>query len=61
MVRISKRFVEIKPTTLVVITQEGAERVRTQLLRMREIDSVLLDNDSISQAASSQGTTETTS
>jgi DNA-binding MarR family transcriptional regulator len=61
LVRISKRFVELKPTTLIVITQEGAERVRSQLLRMREIVSVLLERDSISQPISTQETTETIS
>ena len=61
LVRISKRFVELKPTTLVVITQEGTERVRTQLLRMREIVSVLLEKDVTSQISSSQETTETIS
>ena len=61
LVRISKRFVELKPTTLVVITQEGADRVRTQLLRMREIVSVLLEKDTVSQPTSSQGVPETTS
>jgi DNA-binding MarR family transcriptional regulator len=61
LVRISKRFVELKPTTHVVITQEGAERVRSQVLRLREIVSVLLDKDSISQPFNAQGTTETIS
>ena len=61
LVRISKRFVELKPTTLVVITQDGTERVRTQLLRMREIVSVLLEKDVASQVSSSQETTETIS
>ena len=61
LVRISKRFVELKPTTLVVITQEGTERVRSQLLRMREIVSVLLEKDLTSQISSSQETTETIS
>jgi DNA-binding MarR family transcriptional regulator len=59
LVRISKRFVELKPTTLVVITQEGAERVRSQLLRMREIVSVLLEKDTLSQTSSSQEITDT--
>jgi DNA-binding MarR family transcriptional regulator len=58
LVRISKRFVELKPTTLVVITQEGVERVRSQLLRMREIVSVLLEKDTISQPSSTQESTQ---
>ena len=43
LVRISKEFIELKPTTTVVITLEGAEKVRSQLLRMRELVSVVIE------------------
>ncbi len=43
LVRISKHFVELKPTTIVNITQDGAERVRAQLLRMRELVSIIIE------------------
>jgi DNA-binding MarR family transcriptional regulator len=43
LVRISKEFIELKPTTTVVITQEGAEKVRSQLLRLRDLVSVVIE------------------
>ena len=45
MIRISKRFVELKPTTIVSITQEGSEKVRGQLLRMRELVLMAVGQD----------------
>ncbi len=44
-VRISKHFVELKPTTIVSITQEGSEKVRAQILRMRELVTLAVDKD----------------
>ena len=43
LVQISKQFIELKPTTTVMITQEGAEKVRSQLLRLRELVSVVME------------------
>jgi DNA-binding MarR family transcriptional regulator len=45
LIRISKRFVELKPTTIVSITQEGSEKVRGQLLRMRELVLMAVGED----------------
>ena len=44
-VRISKHFVDLKPTTIVTITKEGTEKVRTQLLRMRDLVSAAITKD----------------
>ncbi|MBE0525717.1 ArsR family transcriptional regulator [Candidatus Thorarchaeota archaeon] len=46
LVRISKRFVDLKPTTFAVLTPDGAERVRSQMVRMRELVSMVIDNES---------------
>jgi len=46
LIRISKRFVELKPTTIVVLTQEGATRVKEQMLRMRELVSKVIEKES---------------
>ena len=43
-IRISKRFVELKPTTIIVLTQEGATHVKKQMLRMRELVSKVIEN-----------------
>ncbi|MHA1950534.1 MAG: transcriptional regulator [Candidatus Thorarchaeota archaeon] len=43
LIRISKRFVDLKPTTFAVLTKEGAERVRNQMIRMRELVSKVVD------------------
>jgi DNA-binding MarR family transcriptional regulator len=43
LVRISKRFVDLKPTTFAVLTKDGAERVREQMARMREIVSMVVE------------------
>lgn len=43
LIRISKRFVNLKPTTFAVLTKEGAERVRSQMNRMRELVSKVVD------------------
>ncbi len=45
LIRISKRFVELKPTTIVVLTQQGATRVRDQMLRMRELVSKVIEKE----------------
>jgi DNA-binding MarR family transcriptional regulator len=45
LIRISKRFVDLKPTTFAVLTIEGAERVRSQMLRMRELVSKVVDTE----------------
>lgn len=44
-VKITKHFVELKPTTIVVITKEGIEKVRSQLIRMRELVSAAIQTD----------------
>ncbi|MBE0525560.1 MAG: hypothetical protein IH631_01365, partial [Candidatus Thorarchaeota archaeon] len=46
LIRISKRFVDLKPTTFAVLTPEGAERVRSQMVRMRELVSMIIDKES---------------
>lgn len=43
LIRISKRFVNLKPTTFAVITKEGSERVRSQMVRMRELVSLVIE------------------
>ncbi|MBN2229454.1 MAG: transcriptional regulator [Candidatus Thorarchaeota archaeon] len=45
LIRISKRFVELKPTTIVSLTQDGAKQVRDQMLRMRELVSKVIEKD----------------
>jgi DNA-binding MarR family transcriptional regulator len=45
LVKISKHFVDLKPTTIVTITSEGIEKVRTQLLRMREVVSAAISQE----------------
>ena len=45
LIRISKRFVDLKPTTFAVLTKEGAERVRSQMVRMRELVSMVVDEE----------------
>ena len=51
LVKISKHFVELKPTTVVKITQVGTERVRSQLLRMRELVSKVIKQGGAIQPA----------
>ena len=46
LIRISKRFVDLRPTTFAVITPDGAERVRSQMVRMRELVSMVIDKES---------------
>ncbi|MFW9786280.1 MAG: transcriptional regulator [Candidatus Thorarchaeota archaeon] len=46
LIRISKRFVDLKPTTFAVLTKDGAERVRSQMVRMRELVSMVVDKGS---------------
>ncbi|MFW9959216.1 MAG: transcriptional regulator [Candidatus Odinarchaeota archaeon] len=43
LIRISKRFVDLKPTTFAVITMDGAEHVRSQMIRMRELVSMVVE------------------
>jgi len=50
-VRISKYFVELKPTTVVSITQEGAQRVQTQLARMRELVGAAIEEQETVRAS----------
>ena len=45
LIRISKRFIDLKPTTFAVLTKEGAERVRSQMVRMRELVSMVVDKE----------------
>jgi DNA-binding MarR family transcriptional regulator len=45
LIRISKRFVDLKPTTFAVLTKEGAGRVRNQMIRMRELVSMVVDKE----------------
>ena len=49
LIRISKRFVDLKPTTFAVLTPDGAERVRTQMIRMRELVSKVVDKEPVSE------------
>lgn len=44
-IRISKRFVDLKPTTFAVLTREGAERVLNQMKRMRELVSMVVKDE----------------
>ena len=41
-VKITKQFIELKPTTIVQSTPEGIAKVRSQLLRMRELVSAAI-------------------
>jgi DNA-binding MarR family transcriptional regulator len=45
LIRISKRFVDLKPTTFAVLTKEGAERVKSQMVRMREVVTSIVNAD----------------
>ncbi|MFW9962290.1 MAG: transcriptional regulator [Candidatus Sifarchaeia archaeon] len=45
LIRISKRFVDLKPTTFAVLTMEGAERVKTQMARMRELVTMVVNKE----------------
>jgi DNA-binding MarR family transcriptional regulator len=45
-IRISKRFVDLKPTTFAVLTPDGAEQVKRQMARMREIVTMVVDKES---------------
>jgi DNA-binding MarR family transcriptional regulator len=45
LVKVSKQFVELKPTTTVSITSAGVERVRIQVQRMRDIVSMVVEDD----------------
>ena len=45
LIRISKRFVDLKPTTFAVLTPEGADRVRDQMVRMRELVSMVIQKE----------------
>ncbi|TFF91721.1 MarR family transcriptional regulator [Candidatus Thorarchaeota archaeon] len=45
-IRISKRFVDLKPTTFAVLTPDGAEQVKGQMARMREIVTMVVDKES---------------
>jgi DNA-binding MarR family transcriptional regulator len=49
LIRISKRFVDLKPTTIAVLTKDGAERVRNQMIRMRELVSKVVEKEPISE------------
>ena len=49
LIRISKRFVDLRPTTFAVLTKEGAERVRSQMARMRELVTMVVDKESESE------------
>ncbi|UCE11573.1 MAG: transcriptional regulator [Candidatus Thorarchaeota archaeon] len=60
LIRISKRFVELKPTTIVSITQEGSEKVRGQLLRMRELVLMAVGQDLAKPDTSSEEARATT-
>jgi len=46
LIRISKRFVNLKPTTFAVLTQDGAERVKSQMVRMRELVTMVIEKES---------------
>jgi len=45
LIRISKRFVDLRPTTFAVLTKEGAQRLRSQMGRMRELVSMVVDKE----------------
>jgi DNA-binding MarR family transcriptional regulator len=45
LIRISKRFVDLRPTTFAVLTKDGAEHVRNQMVRMRELVSVIVGKE----------------
>ena len=42
-IKIFKHFVDLKPTTIVTITPEGTEKVRSQLVKMRELVSAAIE------------------
>lgn len=58
MVRISKRFVELKPTTVVVITPEGAERVKAQLHKMRELVVAMMEEEPMTSPLNAKSAAE---
>ena len=45
LIRIKKRFVNLKPTTFVVLVKAGSEHVRNQMIRMRELVSMVVDKE----------------
>jgi DNA-binding MarR family transcriptional regulator len=49
LIRISKRFVDLRPTTFAVLTKEGAEHVKSQMARMRELVSIVVEKESKSE------------
>ena len=42
LVTTMRRFVELKPVRIIAITPKGAERVRDQMIRMRELVSMIV-------------------
>jgi len=49
LIQISKSFVNLRPTTFAVLTKEGAERLRSQMVRMRELVSMVVDKETKSE------------
>jgi len=47
LVSISKGFVDLRPTTVVFITDKGMERVREQLVKMRELVSAVVEQGDV--------------
>ncbi|MFW9919696.1 MAG: transcriptional regulator [Candidatus Thorarchaeota archaeon] len=45
LIRIKKGFVNLKPTTTVVLVKEGSEHVRDQMIRMRELVSMVVGKE----------------
>lgn len=45
LIRITKRFVNLKPTTSVVLIKEGWEHVRNQMIRMSELVTAVVDKE----------------
>ena len=45
LVTLFKHFVELKPTTIVAITPEGIQRIRTQIQHMRDLVSAVINQD----------------
>ena len=44
LIKVSKSFVDLKPTTFVTITREGIEKVRDQILKMKELVSAAIEH-----------------
>jgi DNA-binding MarR family transcriptional regulator len=45
LIKTTRGFIDVKPVRFIEITPEGVEKVRTQVLRMRELVSKVVDKE----------------